>query len=63
MAKSKHKKNAKKIKVTRSQVDAARVRLTTDRLLGRDSDPAVEAIASARQVAVQVPGLVPTRLQ
>jgi hypothetical protein len=62
MAMSKHKKLArtKTIKVTRRQVDAARSQVTADRLLGRPSDPAVEAIAAARRVAVRSADLRPS---
>jgi len=62
---SKHKRLAKTktIKVTRRQVDAARVQLTADRLYGRPSDPAVEAIAAARRVAVKAPNLAPSQVQ
>ena len=66
MAESKHKKLArttKTIKVTGRQVDAARTQLTADRLLGRPSDPAVEAIAAARQVAVRRADLTPSGAQ
>jgi hypothetical protein len=54
----KHKKLArtKTIKVTQRQVPTARAQVTADRLLGRPSDPAVEAIAAAKRVAVPVSG-------
>jgi hypothetical protein len=65
VAQSKHKKLArtKTIKVTRNQVDAARTQVTADRLLGRPSDPAIEAIAAARRVAVRRADLSPSPAQ
>jgi len=66
VATSKHKKLArttKTIKVTPAQVDAARTQVMADRLLGRASDPAVEAIAAARRVAVRGPDLSPSPAQ
>jgi hypothetical protein len=64
VAQSKHKKHGrhKRIKVTRTQVEAARSQVAADRLLGRASDPAVEAIAAARRVAVRPPELLPSHV-
>ena len=63
MARTKQQKLVKKVRVTRMQVDAARDRLAADRILGRESDPAVEAIARARRVAVPGPKLLPSQGQ
>ncbi|MDQ6874151.1 MAG: hypothetical protein M3042_03675 [Actinomycetota bacterium] len=44
------------IRVTHLQVSAARLRLSIDRQLGRDSSPAVVRIAGARRRSSAQPG-------